>query len=144
LLACVAASALKLAKSDSLVLDTTKADSEDFMGLGDKLYWVKVNDITWKLTDGTMVRTPALHGKWPGFESEQANAWAIDLGWQTGKPAWYARHGDRSCGPCTWGDAKRAAFALEVGKPLDGLKDLSGNQLKVKGRINFSQMPRAA
>jgi hypothetical protein len=114
------------------------------MGLDDKLYWIKVNGITWKLTDGTMVRTPASHGKWPGFESECAIVWVVDIGWPKGSPAWYARFHDKTCGPCTWNIAKQAGYALALGKPLEGLKDLSGKQLKVKGRIGFHPQAKDA
>jgi hypothetical protein len=37
-------------------------------------FWVKVNECTWKLTDGSVSRTPASHGQWAGFNTERALA----------------------------------------------------------------------
>ena len=39
------------------------------------LCWLKVNDVTWKLTDGKMSRTPASYGQWGGYETERTLAW---------------------------------------------------------------------
>jgi hypothetical protein len=79
------------------------------------LRWIEVNDVTWKLTDGVMERTPACHGKWPGFNVERGIAWAIDTGWPFKKPRWYARCGDQSYGPTKLDTARRAAMAFANG-----------------------------
>lgn len=83
------------------------------------LYWVKVNECTWKLTDGSVSRTPASHGQWAGFNTERALAWVIDTGWVVGRASWYARCGDRSYGPTGCVDAKAVAPALVTGVPLE-------------------------
>ena len=54
------------------------------------LYWVRVNEITSKLTDGKMSHTPASHGQWPGYYTERGIAWVSDRGWPFDRPAWYA------------------------------------------------------
>jgi hypothetical protein len=87
---------------------------------GRSLEWIEVNDVTWKLTDGVMERTPACHGKWGGFNIERGLAWVIDVGWPFGKSAWYARCGDRSYGPTDLRAAKEAARAFVTGAPLTG------------------------
>jgi hypothetical protein len=80
------------------------------------LSWIKVNDVTWKLTDGKMSRTPASHGQWGGYETERALAWVIEVGWPFGQSAWHARCGDRSYGPTDFNIAKQAAAALASGR----------------------------
>jgi hypothetical protein len=62
-----------------------------------------------------MERTPACHGKWPGFNVERGIAWAIDTGWPFKKPRWYARCGDQSYGPTKLDTARRAAMAFANG-----------------------------
>ena len=37
-----------------------------------KLFWIEVNDVTWKLTDGEISRTPASFGQWGGYNTERA------------------------------------------------------------------------
>ena len=84
------------------------------------LFWIGVNEVTWKLTDGQMIRTPASHGQWGGFETERAIAWVVDAGWPMGRAAWYARYRDKSYGPTTTViKAKAAALALVAGAPLE-------------------------
>jgi hypothetical protein len=57
------------------------------------LYWTKVNDVTWKLTDGRPWRTPASFGQWGGYTTEWPVAWAIDTGWAGGRSEWHAHCG---------------------------------------------------
>jgi hypothetical protein len=79
------------------------------------LSWVKVNDCTWKLTDGENSITPACHGFWGGYYTEKAVAWVIEVGWPFGKSAWYARCGAESFGPTNFKTAKEAARAFLTG-----------------------------
>jgi hypothetical protein len=74
-----------------------------------KLFWIEVNDVTWKLTDGEISRTPASYGQWGGYNTERALVWVIDVGWPFGKACWYVRQGDNSYGPTSLSNAKRAA-----------------------------------
>ena len=55
----------------------------------------KVNEITWKLTNGEMTNTPASRGQWGGYRTSKAVAWVIDVG----VSAWIARHKDQSTNP---------------------------------------------
>jgi hypothetical protein len=79
---------------------------------------VVVNEVTQKLTDGEMSLTPACHGKWGGYKTEQALAWVMEAGWPWGKVAWYARCKDRSFGPTNLRLARRAAEAFVTGASL--------------------------
>jgi hypothetical protein len=72
--------------------------------------WVAVNQVTWKLTDGSRCRTPYCHGHWQGYETETALGWVIDVGWPFGRAGWYARVGRWSFGPATLSEAKTAAL----------------------------------
>jgi hypothetical protein len=89
------------------------------------LCWIEVNDVTWKLTDGTMERTPACHGKWGGFNTERGLAWCMETGWVWGKTAWFARYRDRSYGPTDLKTAKKAAMAFATGAASFPDKDLA-------------------
>lgn len=98
------------------------------------LFWIKVDDVTWKLINGKMSRTPRSHGQWGGYVTPRAVAWAIEVGWPFGQSAWYARCGDRSYGPTDFHIAKQAAAALATGqsfsdhgsaKEFDGPVDLN-------------------
>ena len=71
----------------------------------------RVNDITYKVTDGAIVRTPASHGKWHGFETTKALAHVVNIGWPVGLHRWVA-----VCGPAryegTFSQAKAAALKM--------------------------------
>jgi hypothetical protein len=82
------------------------------------LFWIKVNDITWKLTDGEISRTPESFGQWGGYNTRRGLVWAIEAGWPLGRTAWYARCGEKSYGPTSLSTAKQAARALLTGAPL--------------------------
>jgi hypothetical protein len=105
------------------------------------LKWVLVNSVTWKLTDGEGWRTPACHGKWPGFNTERGVAWAMDTGWAFGKSAWFARCGDKSFGPTADAEtAKQAAMAFAKGAtsfPAQGLAT------SFSGPVNLNANPWA-
>lgn len=81
--------------------------------------WVKVNEVTWKLTDGEMSRTSASHGQWGGYNTERGLAWIMDIGWVAGCASWYARCGDKSYGTASFADAKAAARAFVTGAALE-------------------------
>src|SRR5262245_11393950 len=76
---------------------------------------VRVNEVTYKLTDGKMSRTPASHGQWRGYDTERAVAWVWNLGWPFGRNDWYAFCGDEKIGPTDFNSAVAAARALANG-----------------------------
>jgi hypothetical protein len=97
------------------------------------LFWVAVDAVTHRLSDGRTSRTPAALGQWGGYETERALAWVIDTGWPFGIASWYARCGDRSYGPTNLVIAKQAAEAFVLGAPLP--EDDSGHSLS--GPVNL-------
>src|SRR5262249_9670543 len=95
-----------------------KGENGDLFGpIGSALKWVEINDITWKLTDGTPSRTPTSHGQWAGYNTEAALAWVMEVGWPFKKKidCWYARCGNKTHGPTDLHTAKQAALALANG-----------------------------
>jgi len=79
------------------------------------LYWIEVNEVTHKLTDGVMERVPASHGQWGGFNTERGIAWAMESGGPFKKVAWFARYRDVCYGPTDSETAKQAAVAFTKG-----------------------------
>jgi hypothetical protein len=82
-------------------------------GISGKLGFERVNEITWKLTNGEVTTTPACHGHWGGYRTPKAVAWVIDVG--VSKPAWVARYKDQCSNPLALKDAKAAALAMAKG-----------------------------
>jgi hypothetical protein len=75
------------------------------------LRWEEVNAVTFKLTDGESINTPACHGHWPGYRTTKAIAWAI----QVAPGAWQARYADRGCKVSGLQKAKANAEGLVQG-----------------------------
>lgn len=75
------------------------------------LRFERVNEVTFKLTDGEGTNVPASHGQWSGYRTTKALAWVIKIG----PDAWLARCGDRSCGPTTFDTAKADALRIATG-----------------------------
>ena len=82
------------------------------------LSWERINEVTWRLTDGEISRTPASFGQWGGYNTRRGLAWAIEAGRPLGRTVWYARCGDKSYGPTSLSTAKQAARALLTSAPL--------------------------
>ena len=74
----------------------------------------RVNDVTWKLTNGEMTNVPASHGQWGGYRTPKAIVWVICAA--PGK--WLARSGPR-CGPDSLSQAKADALAMARGDAGD-------------------------
>ena len=73
--------------------------------------WEKVNEATWKLTNGEMTNVPASHGQWGGYRTSKAIAWVINIA----PNAWLARCGDQTSNPLALTAAKSAAMAMAKG-----------------------------
>ena len=71
----------------------------------------KVNEATWKLTNGEMTNAPASHGQWGGYRATKAIAWIINVA----PNAWLARRGDQTSNPLALTAAKSAAMAMAKG-----------------------------
>ena len=74
----------------------------------------KINEVTWKLTNGEMTNVPASHGQWGGYRTSKAIAWVIQV---EGK--WLARCKDQTSNPMPLNEAKAAAMAMAKGAPGD-------------------------
>ena len=74
----------------------------------------KVNEVTWKLTNGEMTNVPACHGFWGGYRTSKAIAWVIQV---EGK--WLARCKDQTSNPMPLNEAKAAAMAMAKGADGD-------------------------
>ena len=71
----------------------------------------KVNEVTWKLTNGEMTNVPASHGQWGGYRVTKAIGWIINVA----PNAWLARCGDQTSNPLALTAAKSAAVAMALG-----------------------------
>ena len=71
----------------------------------------KVNEVTWKLTNGEMTNVPASHGQWGGYRTTKALAWVISVA----PNAWLARCSDQTSNPLTLTSAKSEAMAMGKG-----------------------------
>jgi hypothetical protein len=72
----------------------------------------RVNEVTWKLTNGELTDVPASHGQWGGYRTTKALAWVICVG----PGAWLARCNDQVCGPDHLSRAKANAVAMAKGR----------------------------
>ena len=75
------------------------------------LHCERVNDSTFKITNGELTNVPASHGQWSGYRTTKAMAWIIKLEAE----AWLARCGNQVCGPSSFSEAKANVFAMAKG-----------------------------
>jgi len=96
----------------------------------------RVNDSTFKITNGELSNVPASHGQWAGYRTTKALAWIIKLEAES----WLARCGDQVCGPSSFVEAKADALAMAKGvhgdylvrKPISHLNGLQARLLDRK------------
>ena len=102
-----------------------------------KLQFERVNEVSFKLTDGDVTNVPASHGQWGGYRTTKAVAWVIKIGLD----AWLARCGDEVSGPSSFNEAKASALAMARGacgdyfieNPIDHLNALQARLLDRDG-----------
>jgi hypothetical protein len=99
------------------------------------LRFERVNEVTFKLTDGESTNVPTSHGQWGGYRTTKAVAWVIKIG----PNVWLARCGDRSCGPTTFDKAKADALKMARGsfhevRLLDPIAYLNRLQARIADR----------
>jgi hypothetical protein len=100
----------------------------------------RVNDSTFKITNGEPTNVPASHGQWAGYRTTKALAWIIKL--EAGSSV--ARCGDQVCGPSFFSGAKANAFAMAKGahgdhfvrKPISHLNGLQARLLDKEDPAN--------
>ena len=79
------------------------------------LRFERVNEVTWKVTDGEGSNVPARLGFWGGYRTSRAVAWVMNVA-----PAeWLARYRDQCCGPSSIAQAKGDALRMARGKDGD-------------------------
>jgi hypothetical protein len=96
----------------------------------------KVNEVTWKITNGEQVNTPSCHGKWSGYRTTKAVAWVINIA----PGQWLARCRGAASGPSSFNEAKASALAMARGacgdyfveNPIDHLNGLQARLLDGK------------
>jgi hypothetical protein len=71
----------------------------------------RVNEVTFKLTDGEVTNVPASHGQWGGYRTTKGVASVIKIA----PSQWLARCRDEACGPSSFGEAKTNALAMARG-----------------------------
>ena len=71
----------------------------------------KVNEVTFKITNGEVTNVPASHGQWSGYRTTRALAWIVKLA----PDAWIARRGGHICNPTSFKEAKSQALAMARG-----------------------------
>ena len=75
------------------------------------LRFERVNEITFKLTDGELTIVPASHGQWGGYRTTKVVASVINVA----PGQWLARCRNEVSGPSPFNQAKANAFALARG-----------------------------
>jgi hypothetical protein len=75
----------------------------------------RVNEVTYKITNGEITNVPASHGQWGGNRTTKAVAWVMGLG----NGQWLARCGDQVCGPTTVSKARSDALSMAAGSAGD-------------------------
>ena len=102
-----------------------------------KLHFERVNEVTFKLTDGEATNVPASHGQWGGYRTTKAVAWVINIA----PGQWLARCRDEASGPSSFSEAKANALAMARGacgdyfieNPIDHLNGLQARLLDCDG-----------
>ena len=93
-----------------------------------RLRFERVNEVTFKVTDGESTNVPASHGQWGGYRTAKAVAWVINIA----PGQWLARCRDEASGPSSFNEAKANALAMARGahgdyfieNPIDHLNGL--------------------
>jgi hypothetical protein len=98
----------------------------------------RVNEVTFKLTDGEFTNVPASHGQWGGYRITKAVAWVINIA----PNQWLARCHDEAAGPSSFIEAKANALAMVRGacgdyfieNPIEHLNGLQARLLHRDGK----------
>ena len=101
------------------------------------LRFERVNEITFKLTDGELTTVPASHGQWGGYRTTKVVASVINVA----SGQWLARCQNEVSGPSPFNEAKANAFAMARGangdyfieNPIDHLNGLQARLLNTDG-----------
>ena len=124
----------KVASQESDFLDEFEPKN---LSLKSKLHFERVNEVTFKLTDGEFTNVPASHGQWGGYRTTKAVAWIINIA----PGQWLARCRGEASGPSSFNEAKANALAMARGgcgdyfieNPIDHLNELQARLLDAEG-----------
>jgi len=97
------------------------------------LRFERVNEVTFKLTNGEATKVPPSHGQWPRYRTPKAVAWVINMA----PGQWLARCRNEASGPFSFNEAKANALAMARGahgdyfieNPIDHLNGLHARLL---------------
>jgi hypothetical protein len=121
-----------------------KAASQEFepenLSKKTKLHFERMNEVTFKLTDGEVTNVPASHGQWGGYRTTKAVASVINIA----PGQWLARCRDEASGPSSFNEAKTNALAMARGacgdyfieNPIDHLNGLQARLLDRDGEVD--------
>src|SRR5262245_4053686 len=98
----------KLASQDTELLSQFEPET---LSQKTDLRFERVNEVTFKLTDGEITNVPASHGQWGGYRTTKAVAWVINIA----PDHWLARCRHEVSGPVPFAKAKPKAFAMARG-----------------------------
>jgi hypothetical protein len=79
------------------------------------LRFERVNEVTFKLSDGELTTVPASHGQWGGYRTTKVIASVINVA----PGLWLARCRNQVSGPSPFNEAKANALAMAKGAPGD-------------------------
>jgi hypothetical protein len=124
-------------KSDSQAFDLAWELKPKNLSLKSHLRFERVNEITFKLTDGELTIVPASHGQWGGYRTTKVVASVINVA----PGQWLARCRNEVSGPSPFNEAKANAFAMARGahgdylieNPIDHLNGLQARLLDTDG-----------
>ena len=124
----------KLASQESDFLDEFEPKN---LSQKTKLHFERLNEVTFKLTDGEATNVPASYGQWGGYRTTKALALVINIA----PGQWLARCRDEACGPSSFHEAKANALAMARGahgdyfveNPIDHLNGLQARLLDGDG-----------
>ena len=124
----------KEASQDS---DSLREFEPENLSLKTKLHFERVNEITFKLTDGEVTNVPASLGQWGCYRVTKGVACVSNIA----PGQWLARCGDEVSGPSSFHEAKANALAMARGahgdyfieNPIDHLNGLQARLLDREG-----------
>ena len=124
----------KMASQESDFLDEFEPEN---LSQKTKLHFERVNEVTFKLTDGEVTNVPASHGQWAGYRTTKGVASVINVA----SGLWLARCRGEVCGPSSFNEAKVNALAMARGacgdyfieNPIDHLNGLQARLLDRDG-----------
>jgi hypothetical protein len=124
-------------KSTSQDSDLAREFEPEKLSQKSHLRFERVNEVTFKLTDGQFINVPASHGHWGGYRTTKAVAWVINVG----PGQWLARCRDEASGPSSFIKAKANALAIARGACGDyfienSIDHLHGLQARLEDRQN--------